>query len=144
MRVYIPATPAALADCQRPGWSPPLAYAVTDQLMKISSHDDGEMLDEEARDAAALASVVDLRSPRRVVVVADVSRSQATPVVGGHPAAVDLSGSVTPDTVVCAFVDEPEAADEGTAAVTGDQAALDRLWQRDLLWYDVSELPYIP
>jgi hypothetical protein len=46
--------------------------------------------------------------------------------------------------VVCAHVDEPAAKDEVARALDGDDAALDALAERDLLWYDATELARIP
>ena len=108
--------------------------------MEVSSHEDSDLLDEQARDAAALSSVTELGSPKRVVIVADCDRSQVTLVPQRHPAAVDVAGKVVTDAIACAFVDEDEAAEDAAAAATGDPAALDRLYERDLLWYNVGEL----
>jgi hypothetical protein len=139
VRAYIPATLSTLASCLDGTWAPTEGYAVTERLMEVSSHEDSDLLDEQARDAAALASVTDLHAPRRVVIVADLSRSQVHPAPHRHPAAVDLGDAVPADAVVCAFVDEPEAAVDAKVAAAGDAGALDRLYERDLLWYDVGE-----
>jgi len=139
MRVYIPATPADLASCLTGAWEPRAGFAVTERLLEVSSLDDSDLLDEQARDAAALSSVADLGSPRRVVIVADCDRAQVTPAPQRHPAAVELSGKVARDELACAFVDEDDAAEDAAAAATGDAAALDRLYERDLLWYDAGE-----
>ncbi len=139
MRVYIPATPSALAESLTGTWAPGVAYAVTERLMEVSSHEDSDLLEEQARDAAALASVTELQAPRRVVIVADCSRSQVTPAPDLHPAVVHIAGTVPADAVICAFVDEAEAEADARAAATGDADALDRLYERDLLWYDAGE-----
>lgn len=57
---------------------------------------------------------------------------------------VSLTSPVALDDVVCAHVDEPAARDEVARALDGDDAALDALAERDLLWYDVTELDRIP
>ena len=107
--------------------------------MEVSIHDDSDLLAEQARDAAALASVTDLHAPRRVVIVADCDRSQVTVVPQRHPAAVDVAGKVPREGIACAFVDEDEAAEDAALAAAGDADALERLYERDLLWYDVGE-----
>jgi hypothetical protein len=139
MRVYIPATPADLASCLGAAWEPRAAFAVTPRLLEVSSLEDSDLLDEQARDAAALASVAELGSTRRVVIVADCDRSQVTLAPQRHPAAVELAGRVSRDEIACAFVDEDDAAEDAAAAAKGDAAALDRLYERDLLWYDAGE-----
>ncbi len=139
MRVYFPATPPALTDALTGHWEPGSGFAVTPRLLDVSSHEDSDLLDEQARDAAALASVTDLHAPRRVVIVADCDRSQVTVVPQRHPAAVDVAGRVARDGIACAFVDEEDAAEDAALAATGDHAALERLYERDLLWYDVGE-----
>jgi hypothetical protein len=139
MRVYIPATPDDLASCLTGTWEPTAGFAVTPRLLEVSSLEDSDLLDEQARDAAALASVTELGSARRVVIVADCDRSQVTPAPQRHPAAVELAGRVSRDEIACAFVDEDDAAEDAAAAAKGDAAALDRLYERDLLWYDAGE-----
>ncbi len=110
MRVYFPATPPALAQSLTGKWEPRSGFAVTERLMEVSSHDDSDLLDEQARDTAALASVTELGSAKRVVIVADCDRSQVTPVPQRHPAAVDVAGKVARDAIACAFVDEDGAS----------------------------------
>jgi hypothetical protein len=139
MRVYIPATPADLASCLKGAWEPSAGFAVTPRLLEVSSLEDSDLLDEQARDAAALASVAEFGSTRRVVIVADCDRAQITLAPQRHPAAVELAGRVSRDEIACAFVDEDDAADDAAAAAKGDAAALDRLYERDLLWYDAGE-----
>ncbi len=139
MRVYIPATPADLASCLGGAWEPTSGFAVTPRLLEVSSLEDSDLLDEQARDAAALASVAEFGATRRVVIVADCDRSQVILAPQRHPAAVELSGRVSRDEIACAFVDEDEAADDAAAAAKGDATALDRLYERDLLWYDAGE-----
>jgi hypothetical protein len=139
MRVYFPATPPALATSLTGHWEPGYGFAVTPLLMEVSSHDDSDLLEEQARDAAALASATELGSPRRVVIVADCDRSQVTLAPHRHPAAVEVAGKVARDAIACAFVDEDEAMEDAAAAAKGDAGALDRLYERDLLWYDAGE-----
>ena len=42
--------------------------------------------------------------------------------------------------VVAILVDEPEAEQDVRAAAGGDEEALERAAERDLLWFDVVEL----
>lgn len=139
MRVYIPATPADLASCLAGAWEPTAGFAVTPRLLEVSSLEDSDLLDEQARDAAALASVAELGSPRRIVIVADCDRSQVALAPQRHPAAVELAGRVSREEIACAFVDEDDAAEDAAAATKGDVDALDRLYERGLLWYDAGE-----
>ena len=56
------------------------------------------------------------------------------------PSTVRLTTSVGWDDVACAHVDEAAAEPDVVAALGGDAAALERLAERDMLWYDASEL----
>ncbi len=60
------------------------------------------------------------------------------------PSAVRLTTPVAWTAVVCAHVDEPAATADVTEALTGDDEAVERLDDRDLLWYDATELATIP
>lgn len=141
--MYIPAIVDDLPRCGNGLWEPPAAYAVTERLLAIASSDDAEELAEIARDVAARASVVELGSPLRVVVVAELTRSEIEQAPDLHPAAVHVQGRIPAAAIACAFVDEPEAAADVRAAESGDEDALARLEDRDLLWYDASELPHL-
>jgi hypothetical protein len=44
------------------------------------------------------------------------------------------------DRVACAHIDEPAAEADVVAALGGDDVAGERLAERDLLWYDATEL----
>ncbi|SEJ21299.1 DUF6912 family protein [Demequina mangrovi] len=140
MRVYIPATVDDLPRCADGLWEPPVAYAVTERLLEIVASDDADELAEIARDVAARASVIEAGSPLRVVVVAELTRAECDADPEVHPAAVRVHGRIPASAIACAFVDEPEAAGDVSAAVGGDEDALDVLEERDLLWYDASEL----
>lgn len=141
MRVYVPIDLASIGQSLTGTWEPTAGYAVTPRLWDIAAADDEEVLAEQVRDAAAADAVLDLGAHRRAVVVVEYPRADVTPVVGEHPAAVTMTGRVRAEAVICAFVDEPEAAHDGEAAAAGDADALARLEERDLLWYDVSEIP---
>ncbi|WP_062213006.1 DUF6912 family protein [Demequina oxidasica] len=144
MRVYIPATLGDLDSCTSGKWEPDMGFAVTERLMEISSFDEDEELAEQARDAAAIESVVEFGSQLRVVIVADYSRGDVSAVPDAHPAAVALTGRVPADAVACAFVDDLAAFEDAKQALAGGPDALERLEDHDLLWYDVTELASIP
>lgn len=147
MRVYLPATSADLASPE--GLLPRWAHAVTPGLRAAAPEEDDEGWEMMAMLAAADASVellgADDSLPRRLVIVADVPDAA---VEGADPddpdqlpTAVHVTRPVAWADVVSLHVDEDAAADDVTAAAAGDAAALDRAAERDLLWYDVSELP---
>ncbi|WP_084038263.1 hypothetical protein [Demequina sp. NBRC 110053] len=140
MRVYVPVIPTDLAAAVEGHWEPAAGYALTPRLLGITAVDDEEELAEQVRDAAAADAVLELGASRRAVVVVDYPRQDVTPVPGGHPAAVTLVGRVDPDSVACAFVDEADGGELATLAAKGDAEALASLEERDLLWYDASEL----
>ncbi|WP_062297636.1 DUF6912 family protein [Demequina maris] len=144
MRVYIPATVDDLPRCADGLWEPPIAYAVTERLLDIVDSDDGDELAEIARDVAARASVIEVGSPLRVVVVAELTRAECETDPDLHPAAVRVQGRLPASAIACAFVDEPGAADDVSGARGGDDDALDRLEERDMLWYDATELSHVP
>ncbi|MFV0633416.1 DUF6912 family protein [Demequina sp.] len=140
MRVYVPVTLADLPATVSGLWEPTSGYAVTPRLLEISSIDDEEELAEQVRDVAAADAVLELGSSRRAVVVVDYPRQDVTADPGGHPAAVTLVGRVDARSVACAFVDERDGGDDAVAAAAGDEDALDRLEDGDLLWFDASEI----
>lgn len=143
MRVYIPGNVADMEGYLSGNWEPKRGYGVTPLLLQISAYDDQEELAEQARDAAATDSVIEFRSPRRLVVAVDYPRADVTPVPEEHPAAVALEGRVMLDSIACAFVDEPEASTHAKKAAKGDADALALLEEHELLWFDVTELDQI-
>lgn len=148
MRVYLA---AVLDELPYEQVGPGRAHAVTPELRAGLP---GE--DEEAWEYAALLAAADdaLRllarrphAPRlRVVLAADVPEGLVDAGTGpDEPAsAVELVGGVSWATVVSVHVDEPAAATEVVATLAGDAAAEDRLAERELLWYDVTEVGHIP
>lgn len=151
MRVYLPVT---LDELQQPVspvlLAPRVAHGVTPALREVWPGEDDEGWEYAAQAGAADESVVLLAqrhdAPRlRVVVAADVPdacvRALDDPPV---PSAVELVCGVDLSQVVSVHVDEPAATDDVAAAAEGDVAALERLEDRDLLWYDVSEIGQIP
>ncbi|MFE6971799.1 DUF6912 family protein [Isoptericola sp. NPDC057653] len=145
------------------------AHAVTPALVRELSDDDDETREYEAFLAAAddsLALVAARRGvpPLRVVVSLDVPDASVTAADGAEePSAVDV-GALAGVAVVAVHVDEPEAAadvravlaaadEENDAERAGDvgalseealDAALQRVTDRDLLWYDPTEISQIP
>jgi hypothetical protein len=144
MRVFVPGSVDELSHYSSGHWEPERGYAVTERLMDISAYDDPDELAEQARDAAAEDSIVVVGSRLRLVVAIDVSRADVAPVPDAHPAAVTLTGRVMPESIACIFLDEADAAGDARAAAGGDEVALERLEERDLLWYDVSEMGQLP
>lgn len=146
MRLYLPATARDLHD--EDGIGPRWAHAVTQALRAELPDEDEEGLEMTATLAAADESVrliaADGSVPRRVVVVADVpDQAVQVPEVLGEeqlPTAVELVRPVAWGDVVTLHVDEADAADDVRAAAAGDDEALERAAERDLLWYDVVEL----
>ena len=145
------------------------AHAVTPALARELPDEDDESREYEAFLAAAddsLALVASRRTvvPLRVVVSLDVPDAEVSASDGAdEPSAVDVA-ALTGVAVVAVHVDEPEAADdlravlaaadeENDAERTGDlgatseaalDAALQRVTDRDLLWYDPTEISQIP
>jgi hypothetical protein len=144
VRIYLPAALSELADSN--GLAPRVVHAVTPALRAALPDEDDEGLEFAAQLLAADDSLDRLdgeRRPRRVVVAADVPPEVIEPAesdVSEVPSAVNLASVVTWDQVACAHVDEQEAESEVRAALDGDDDAAERLVDRDLLWYDVTEL----
>ncbi|WP_149202610.1 DUF6912 family protein [Actinotalea subterranea] len=146
MRIYLPCTLAELGA--KAGLSPRVVHAVTPALRAALPDEDEEGLEYAAQLLAADDSLdrldpTSVGGRRRVVVAADVPAAVVDSVDEGEehaPSAVRLTTSVGWDDVACAHVDEPAAEGDVVAAAAGDEAALERLAERDLLWYDVSEL----
>lgn len=149
MRVYLPVTLAELQHVP-PVLAPRVAHGVTPALRALWPDEDDEGWEYAAQAGAADGSVAllagDPDAPRlRVVVAADVPdacvRALDDPPV---PSAVEVVCDVDVGQVVSVHVDEPAAADDVAAAAAGDEDALERLEERDLLWYDASEIGQIP
>ncbi|MCG2803237.1 MAG: hypothetical protein L6311_14230 [Cellulomonas sp.] len=150
MRLYLPATldEVARADDVLTARA---AHAVTPALRAALPDEDDEGLEFVAQLAAAddsLALLADQPdAPRlRLVVAVDVAASLTAPTsaVLGPPTLVQLIGPVSLGDADSLLVDEPAAVDDVVGALGGDAAAADRLEERDLLWYDVSEIGSIP
>jgi hypothetical protein len=144
VRIYLPATFTELGDPA--GLGPRVVHAVTPALRAALPDEDEEGLEFSAQLLAAddcLDLLAESAAPaRRVVVAADVPQDAVAPIDDDDlaPSSVRLLVPVTWQDVACAHVDEPAAEDDVTAALAGDEDAGERLVERDLLWYDVTEL----
>ena len=135
------------------------AFAVTPTLREsYAEGDDDELADVALRDAA-LASLRLLAAddqelglpPRRAVVVAEVDGATARPDL--DDAVVRLSGPVTIDEVIAAYVDNADAESAVRAAIEAVDAAdlgdedseliVGDAQDRDLAWYAPQELPFL-
>jgi hypothetical protein len=148
VRVYLPAT---LDQLPREQVGPGRAHAVTPELRTGLPGEDDEgweyaALLAAADDALALLAHRPAAPRLRVVLAADVPEAFVDPGTGpDEPAsAVDLVAGVAWSAVVSVHVDEPAAAPDVVAALAGDGAAQERLAERELLWYDVTEVGHIP
>lgn len=158
MRLYLPATLDeldALLGAGTPLAAPRRAHAVTPALAALLPDEDEEGVEFAAQLMAADDALVLLAARPgapglRLVVTVEVpddavDAGPAGDDTGDEAASlVALTSPVVLDDVVCAHVDEPAARDEVARALDGDDAALDALAERDLLWYDATELDRIP
>ena len=150
MRIYLPATLDQIEPTAGP-LAPRRVHAVTPALRAMFPDEDDEGLEFAAQLAAADDSLALLgespRAPRaRLVVSADVSPDDVLPLDDDDevPSALELLRAVELEDIACVHVDEPGVGADVDAAITGDDAAIERLDERDLLWYDASELGAIP
>ena len=135
------------------------AFAVTPTLREsYAEGDDDELADVALRDAA-LASLRLLAAddqelglpPRRAVVMAEVDGATARPDLAD--AVVRLSGPVTIDEVIAAYVDNADAESAVRAAIEAVDAAdlgdedseliVGDAQDRDLAWYAPQDLPFL-
>ncbi len=150
MRIYLPATLDQIESAAGP-LTPRRVHAVTPALRAMFPDEDDEGLEFAAQLAAADDSLallgVEPQAPRaRLVVSVDVSEDDVRPLLDDDevPSALDLLRTVDLDDIACVHVDEPGVGADVDAAITGDDAAIERLDEHDLLWYDASELGSIP
>ncbi len=142
VRLYLPATLLDLRAAD--GLHPSAAHAATPALAEALPDEDVEGLEFAAMLAAADGSVAlisadEAAPPRRVVVVADLS-AEFSQVTEGLPSEVAAPSLVAWTCVRSVHVDDVDAEADVAPAARGDAEALDRAAERDLLWYDVSEL----
>ncbi len=174
MRIYLPATLDELdavtvtADAARWTVAPRGAHAVTAALTRALPDEDEEGLEyaaalEAADDSLALVASRPDAPRQRLVVTLEVPDG-AVQAVGAEdpddedapaPSAVEVLRTVPDVAIVCVHVDEPEAVadveavlaaadDDGPDADAALDAAIERVGERDLLWYDWSELKDVP
>jgi hypothetical protein len=134
------------------------AFAVTPMLRESYAEGDDDELAEVALRDAALASLRLLAGeaasdlpPRRAVVVADVEGATSRPDL--DDAVVRLSGPITFDDIVAAYVDNAEAESAVVRAIEavdaadlGDEDAefiVGDAQDHDLAWYAAQELPFL-
>ncbi|MGP7959908.1 DUF6912 family protein [Sanguibacter sp. A247] len=160
MRIYLPATLELLVGVRSGAGGrttldlePTRAHTVTAALAAALADEDQEGLEYAAHLAAADDALTELvrapGAPRlRLVLTLEVPDDVVVDAAGDAailtPSAVDLVAPVPGARLVCAHVDEPGAAADVVATLEGDDAALERLVERDLLWYDATELADIP
>lgn len=109
---------------------------VTGRRRVVIAADVPEALVESLHETASSDEDDDDPSPG----VAGATDGAAQEPVEHAPSAVRLTSRITWQRVACAHVDEGAAEKDVAAALTGDEAAVERLAERDLLWFDVSEL----
>ena len=148
VRIYLPASLDQLDPASGP-FTARRAHAVTPALRALFPDEDDEGLEFAAQLAAADDSLeLPARAPgrsaaavRRVAPTSPTRRSSRGHGRRGRAQRrrADRHGWPQAD-VICVHVDEPAAAADVDAAAGGDEAAVERLDERDLLWYDASEL----
>lgn len=159
MRVYLPSTLPGLSAAHAAGsFAAGDGHAVTGAIREWYVAGDLEELEYAVMTEAAESSLRLLAEApdaprRRVVVAADMPDSAVRPVNGRARSAVSVLTPVPFHAVASVHVDEPESAEVVSAAVkalaaadAGDDDAqflLDEAEACDLLWYDVTEIPYL-
>ncbi|GAA4628775.1 DUF6912 family protein [Cellulomonas oligotrophica] len=150
MRVYLSTTLDELQTTPPRLAGPRAAHAVTAPLRALWPDEDEEGWEYAAQASAADDSLVLLAgrpgAPRlRLVVAADVPESCVqTPAEPSVPSAVTVTCDVDLRAMAAVHVDDVGAAADVAAAAEGDEAAIGRLDEHDLLWYDLAELAEIP
>lgn len=154
--------------------APRRAHAVTKDLEAGLEDEDAEGLEyvaalNAADDSLALIAGRPDAPHQRVIITVEVPDQVVAPASGtgdDEPVAseVQVTGTVEDVAIVCVHVDEPEAAadiaavlaaadeesDAETTTQVGEESetaldeALQRVTDRDLLWYDWSEIRNVP
>ncbi|WP_265521855.1 DUF6912 family protein [Oerskovia flava] len=154
--------------------APRAAHAVTTALVRALPDEDDEGLEftaalEAADDSLTLVAARPGAPRQRLVVTLEVPdgavQVRVDPAAGVGvgaedddelaPSAVEVVRTVSDAPVVCVHVDEVEAAEDIAAVLAAADAddpqadaaldaALERVTDRDLLWYDWSELRDVP
>lgn len=145
MRVYLPATAVDLAAATITARQ---AHAVTSALRQALPEEDEEGWETSATLCAADSSVWLLaRQPasvadRRIVVAADIEDKAVRvlkPQEDVLPGTVEVLQDVPWNHVAALLVDDPQTEPDVSAARAGDEDALERAAQADLLWFDITE-----
>lgn len=150
MRIYLPATAADLAadilTARR-------AHAATASLQAALPEEDEEGLEVSASLCAADASVMLLAEPeaagladRRIVIAADVDAEDVRELAADDdtlPGTVEVTVGVPWDQVAAILMDEAAIEEDVKLAREGDEEALERTADADLLWFDVVERPHL-
>lgn len=157
MRLYVPATLAELDSVtgNKIDLSPRRAHAATSALVKayeaegvtdieeveygafMAAADDSLMLIAQQPEVPWKRFIISVDVPESAVKLAEVD--EETPV-----SAVDIVKELGTTTIVCVHVDEPEAAEDIQGVFQGNDDAIISLNERDLLWYDNTELGDVP
>jgi len=163
MRIYVPATLNEL-DAVRQGridLEARRAHAATRAL--VAEYESQGVTDiEEVEYGAHLAAAADslmliAQNPEvpwlRLIISVDVPEAAVRPAVAESgtsddeelPAsAVDIVEPLAAVHIACVHVDEPEAAGDIQGVFEGKETAIEALYERELLWYDTSEIGDIP
>lgn len=153
MRIYIPATSHDIA-CD--DISERTVHAHTPQLERVADVHDvpaGEQrdvleamamnaaADDSLRRLAACAEAGESAQPRRIVIVADAPDTFLEPCADSEqlPTALTLARPLSWKHVESIHIDDDEAVDDMSAAAAGDEAAFERSYEYELMWYDVTE-----
>ncbi|MBR5950357.1 MAG: hypothetical protein IKZ87_02880 [Actinomycetaceae bacterium] len=154
MRIYIPATSHDIASDNIGErivhtLTPELVQAV--DLQDVPAGERRDVLEAMAMNAAAddslrrlAASIRDGESaqPRRVVIVADAPKNSIESCADSDqlPTALSLAGPLHWKHVESIHIDDDdEALDDINAAMAGDEAAFERSYEHELMWYDITE-----
>lgn len=156
MRLYVPATLSELDSIigGKVELAARRAHAATTQLVELyeaegitdleeveygafmAAADDSLMLIAQQPDVAWKRMIISVDVPESVVKLSEPN--EETPL-----SAVEIVSEVKA-TVACVHVDEPEASGDIQGVFEGNEEAILALNERDLLWYDTSELVDIP
>lgn len=124
---------------------------VTPELRDVMSDEDDEVLESVAMLAAAddslrilstLAAGGETIRPLRVVIAAEVARTQVEALSDAKdtlPTARTLISPISWEQVDSILVDDAELLDDILAAIDGDDEAFERVADEDLMWFDVDE-----
>ena len=153
MRIYIPATSNDIA-CD--AISERAVHAHTAELEKVADLHDvspGEQrdvleamamngaADDSLRRLIACAKADENAQSRRVVIVADAPDNFLETCTDSEqlPTALTLARPLSWKHVESIHIDDDEALDDISAAMSGDEGAFERSYDYELMWYDVTE-----